>query len=50
MVEEERSLCQKEIQRLEAHLQGIIETNEAKFFMIKNRILVLAQYLRVKVN
>lgn len=36
--------------RLEDHLQNIIETNEAKIFMVKNRILVLAQYLKVKVN
>jgi hypothetical protein len=49
MVEEERILCHKEIQRLESEVQSIREQNETTLFMIKNKLHVLAQYIRVKV-
>ena len=48
MVEEERKLQQKEILRLENEIEVCQQGSETQIFMIKNRLHVLAQYLRVK--
>ena len=48
MVDEERKLQQKSVLRLENEIEVSCQKHETESFMIKNRLHVLAQYLRVK--